>query len=338
MTIPVIAFFNNKGGVGKTSLVYHLGWMFEQLGVTVLAADLDPQANLTAACLDDEKMIELIEGSPAQTVFAFIRPLIQRTGDVQAPALVPLGENERYFLLPGDLRLSEFEQQLSDEWANTRNGDIGALRLTSALWRMLQIGAKQVQAAVILVDMGPNLGAINRTLLISSDHIVVPLAPDLFSLLGLQNLGKTLARWRTDWRDALKRSAEHSDLDFALPEGNMQPIGYIVVQHAERENRPVRAYQHWISQIPGIYRKSVLNAEEVATTELDHDQNRLGLVRHYHNLMAMAQEARKPIFALKPADGAVAGHVKIVKTAYKNFQELALTIADRIGVSIPVAD
>ena len=45
---PIIAFFNNKGGVGKTSLVYHLSWMYADMGLKVLAADLDPQANLTA--------------------------------------------------------------------------------------------------------------------------------------------------------------------------------------------------------------------------------------------------------------------------------------------------
>ena len=41
MSIPVIAFFNNKGGVGKTSLVYHLGWTFADLGRRVLMIDMD---------------------------------------------------------------------------------------------------------------------------------------------------------------------------------------------------------------------------------------------------------------------------------------------------------
>ena len=46
--MTTIAFFNNKGGVGKTSLVYHLALMYAEIGVSVVAADLDPQANLTA--------------------------------------------------------------------------------------------------------------------------------------------------------------------------------------------------------------------------------------------------------------------------------------------------
>ena len=49
--MKTIAFFNTTGGVGRTSLVYHLAWMFAYRGVPVLAADLDPQANLTAMFL-----------------------------------------------------------------------------------------------------------------------------------------------------------------------------------------------------------------------------------------------------------------------------------------------
>ena len=43
--MKTIAFFNNKGGVGKTSLVFHLAWMFSELDYRVVAADFDPQAN-----------------------------------------------------------------------------------------------------------------------------------------------------------------------------------------------------------------------------------------------------------------------------------------------------
>ncbi|WP_419591506.1 ParA family protein, partial [Thiolapillus sp.] len=56
MTTPVLTFFNNKGGVGKTSLIYHLAWTFAGLHKRVVIADLDPQANLTAAFLDEEKI------------------------------------------------------------------------------------------------------------------------------------------------------------------------------------------------------------------------------------------------------------------------------------------
>lgn len=57
--MEVIAFFNNKGGVGKTTLAYHLAWMFAEMGVSVVAADLDPQSNLTSMFLDEERLEQL---------------------------------------------------------------------------------------------------------------------------------------------------------------------------------------------------------------------------------------------------------------------------------------
>lgn len=70
MTVPVVAFFNNKGGVGKTSLVYHLAWMYADLGLRVIAADLDPQANLTSAFLDEGRLEQLWPDGPhTNTIF-----------------------------------------------------------------------------------------------------------------------------------------------------------------------------------------------------------------------------------------------------------------------------
>ena len=54
--MKTVAFFNNKGGVGKTTLVYHLAWMLSQLGKRVLVVDLDPQANLTSMFLAEEEL------------------------------------------------------------------------------------------------------------------------------------------------------------------------------------------------------------------------------------------------------------------------------------------
>ena len=74
--MKTVAFFNNKGGVGKTSLVYHLAWMYHDLGLPVLAADLDPQANLTAMFLDEDKLQSIWPDSEdhAGTVFGAIQP------------------------------------------------------------------------------------------------------------------------------------------------------------------------------------------------------------------------------------------------------------------------
>jgi cellulose biosynthesis protein BcsQ len=84
--MKTVAFFNNKGGVGKTSLVYHLAWMFAEHGVKTLAVDLDPQANLTAMFLNESRLERLWpDGDHPDTVYGAISPILRGTGDIHAP-------------------------------------------------------------------------------------------------------------------------------------------------------------------------------------------------------------------------------------------------------------
>ena len=328
MSVPVIAFFNNKGGVGKTSLVYHIAWMLEDCGHRVLAADLDPQGNLSAGFLEDDSIEMLwddIENST--TVFEAIRPLLKGTGDIQRPVLQVI--TDRLALIPGDLALSSYEDELSQVWPKCLDRDERAFRVTSAFWRVLQKGAESHRAEVIVVDLGPNLGSINRAALIASDSVVVPLGPDLFSLQGLKNLGPTLRTWRGDWLDRLERNP-CGDID--LPAGGMNPIGYVVMQHSVRSARPVKSYDKWIARIPEFYRKYVLDEHDGAIPVVDADDNCVGLLKHYRSLMPMSQECRKPIFSLKPADGALGAHTYAVQDAYRDFDRLAKEIMRRAAV------
>jgi len=319
---PVVTFFNNKGGVGQTSLVYHLAWMYAELGTRVVAVDLDPQANLTAAFLDEDELEALWPATgPGQTVFGSISPLLRGIGDIAATSMREI--DERLALAPGDPSLSRFEDELSSQWPDCLDGKERAFRVISAFRRLIIDGAEQFEADLVLVDVGPNLGAINRAALVAADHVVVPLAPDLFSLQGLRNLGPTLRRWREEWR---ARVPMNPDPDLELPPGGMRPAGYVLQQHGVRLGRAVGAYQRWMDRIPGIYRTDVLGQGGDATA-LDDDPNCLAQLKHYRSLIPMAQDARKPVFALKPADGAFGGHQAAVQASRRDFAELACAIA-----------
>ena len=116
MPAPVLTFFNNKGWVGKTSLVYHLAWMLSEIGERVLACDLDPQANLTATFLDEDQLESLWKGDPQNlTIYQCIRPLTE-VGDLRSPRVHQI--SDMLGLIPGDLALSSFEDSLSNEWPN----------------------------------------------------------------------------------------------------------------------------------------------------------------------------------------------------------------------------
>ena len=119
--MKIISFFNNKGGVGKTSLVYHLAWMFAERGLKVLAADLDPQANLTGIALSEEALENLFACEPRPTVFTAIAPIKRGVGDLSSVAPIKLASKLR--LLLGDLALSEFEDDLSQNWPRCLDRD-----------------------------------------------------------------------------------------------------------------------------------------------------------------------------------------------------------------------
>ena len=331
MSIPVVAFFNNKGGVGKTSMVYHLAWMLADRGLRVLAADLDPQANLTAAFLDDDRLEQILPLDGHElTVFGSLQPLKRGTGDIAEPHVEPI--DERLGLVPGDMALSSFEDTLSEVWPKCVDGDERAFRVTSAFWRLLQRAAAVSEAEVILVDLGPNLGAINRSALIACDFVAIPLGPDLFSLQGLQNLGPTLRRWRQQWQERLTKNPA---ADLMLPPGVIRPIGYLVLRHSVRLARPVKAYERWISRIPGTYREAVLGEPEGEAVSVETDPNCIARLKDYRSLVPLAQEARKPMFYLKPADGALGAHTYAVADAYRDFLAVASEIAKRTGIKAP---
>jgi hypothetical protein len=114
----------------------------------------------------------------------------------------------------------------------------------------------------------------------------------------------------------------------------MAPAGYVVLQHGVRVDRAVGAYDRWIRRAPAEYRESVLGREDKAPSKAEDDPDCLGLVKHFHSLIPMAQEARKPIFKLRSADGAIGAHQQAVTSAYAFFKELTMRVLSRIDVDV----
>lgn len=327
--MKTIAFFNNKGGVGKTTLVYHLAWMYSELGFSVVAADLDPQANLSAVFLGEDRLEQVwSDDAHHDSVLGAVSPILRGLGDIGEPHVEQISTN--LGLVVGDLGLSSFEARLSSAWPDCLGGDEAAFRTESAFHRTILNAALKREADVALIDVGPNLGAINRAAIIAADFVVFPLAPDLFSLQALRNVGPTLDDWSTEWSDRLNRRPPVQDLD--LPSADIRLAGYIVMQHAVREGRPVQAYQRWIRRIPRAYREEALRQTGPEPPSTESDPECLATLKHYRSLMAMAHEVRKPMFHLRAADGALGGHIYAVQDCYTDFERLATTIATKCEI------
>ncbi|MFI9486428.1 ParA family protein [Promicromonospora sp. NPDC052451] len=341
-SVITIALFNNKGGVGKTTLAYHLAHMFSRMGVNVLAADLDPQSNLTSMFLDEAELEELW-GEPsglidqgaapqalissrvvaAQTVADAVRPILEGLGDVEE--ILPTRIDTGLWLLPGNIELSRFEDHLSRAWPSSFAGDPAAIRTTTAFYRVVELAAQHAGADVVVIDVGPNLGAINRAALLGADHVLMPLAADLFSLKGLSNLGPVLRRWRSDWQEVVRPRIPEV---ISAPAGTMAPLGYVIMQPEMRLDRPVKAYARWLERIPWVFSTAVLGVES-HSGDRPHE---IATLRNYRSLMPLSHDARKPMFDLKAADGALGSTQAYVKTCFHEFRSLAEKILAATGI------
>ena len=203
--MKTIAFVNNKGGDG-TILVYHLAWMYAELGLNVVAADLDPQANLSSIFLPEDRLEELWpDGEHPNSVLGAIQPILKGIGDVANPHVESLAEN--ITLIVGDFGLSAFEEKLSDAWPRCHDRDESAFRVLSAFHRLVRQAAQARAADLVLIDMGPNLGEINRAAMIAARHVAIPLAPISSLCKGCETWARLCAvgarNGRTAWNGLL---------------------------------------------------------------------------------------------------------------------------------------
>lgn len=306
-----LAFFSNKSGVGSTTLLFNVAHMMALKGLRVVILDYDPQCEISVMALGEEPLFTSWELSQTTTVAHCVEPVRRGKGDVIQPELIDLSEN--LWLLPGDLALSRFESTLVENWERVHQSDNWrALHVTTALHRLAESAAKRVRADVILIDAGPNLGALNRAVLLATDALVVPVAPDPFGLHGLKTLGPVLRDWREDWRRATERLPEPTQAR------SFEPRGYIVEQYYSRPRRD----GHWVNQLPLAFHRHVLSRTNSLPDFVDDDPYCIATLKYFASLVPLAQLARKPLFDLKQADGIGRGQLQAVARARTEFEEL----------------
>ena len=135
-TMKQIVFFNNKGGVGKTTVINHLGYALEKKGKKVLFVDADPQCNLTAYNLTDPQIDAIWNGKTS--IYNVVEPLVGGIGDINTAIVPHRMPSRNIWLLPGDILLSDFEQFLSERWVEVLAGREAGFRVTSGIYRWIE--------------------------------------------------------------------------------------------------------------------------------------------------------------------------------------------------------
>jgi len=313
-----IGIFNNKGGVGKTTYLYHIGNSLSKNNYTVLLADCDSQCNLTSYCLKDEDIEQAWEEN-GNSIYQAIRLVHEGMGDIKEPVLSKPFDYRELYLIPGDLSLSTYEDELGETWNSARGGAEQAVRKQSAIIRYIDSASKKIGANVVLIDLGPNLGPLNRSILGGCDYFITPVSPDLFSIKGTENLGKKLIAWKKEW-DLIISSSKVSNVSdkFKIPNGNMKFLGYVVQRHNLRNDGEfgmTKGWERFGSVLEQSIIKNIVDLLKQDNRVVEIDNYNLGSIPNLHSLIPYSLDARKPVFDCTHKDGLRGSHInKAIKS------------------------
>jgi len=318
----VISIFNNKGGVGKTTYMFHVAHMLRRENLTVLMIDCDSQCNLTAYGMRDADIVRAWRDD-GNSIFQMIEPVYRTIGDIRNRA--PTKLRDRLYIIPGDLRLSDFEDRLGDTWNSAKGGSEPDLRAQSAIHRSILGAVEKTGAETVLIDLGPNLGALNRAVLASSDYFVTPVAPDLFSIQGTQNLGNKLVTWRAEWDQC--NDAWHKKGSLQIPLGRPVFLGYVVQMHNLRTQSRERMTEGWAlygEKLEPAINQNIVQKLKPLGQVIDWEDGgfKLGQIPNLHSLIPYSLQARKPVFDCTSSDGLRGAHIAKAANSAQHFQEV----------------
>lgn len=325
-----IALFNHKGGVGKTTLTVNLADAFNDMGKTVLLVDADPQCNLTSFFIDEDALEKLLGDSDnedsADTLWSAIKPVVIGRGGVKHLPHWSVDKSNIH-LIPGDVLLSDYEEALPAAWTDSFARRTRGYDVTTAISQVVNQVAEAVDADIVMYDVGPNVGALNRAILIDCDYFITPVAADLFSLRALSTVGRSVGKWVTDWATIRGMASEESLAQ--LPRGLPHYLGYITSAYkVGRGSKASDAHTGWEKDIgPRVRYRVVDTLRRINPALATAGSNKLGGIRHYHSL---APEAQRHGVAIGKLRGLVnSGQNEHVDEAHEEFALLAQEIATR---------
>jgi cellulose biosynthesis protein BcsQ len=330
-----LTLFNHKGGVGKTTLTVNLADALAREGMTVLLIDTDPQCNLSAFYLPEDDLDQLLgesgdgadENSGDGTIWSAMKPVVEGTGDIQDVELIEVATNT--WLAVGDVLLSRYEEELPAAWTESFARKVRGYNVMSALSRFAQKQASKIDADIIIYDVGPNVGALNRTVLLSSDFFATPVHTDLYSLRALATVGQSMSRWIRDWKMVRHLAGEAGQ---ELPEGLPRYLGYVSTAFKVYGSTRAKAHEYWERKLPGRVRTRLVDRfAEVDPLLISRINGKLKVadVKHFASLPARAQEHG---VALRRLGEFVKGHDEQIEDAEKQFRLMAAELLKRMGI------
>ncbi|TMO80053.1 helicase DnaB [Pseudoalteromonas sp. S3776] len=325
-----IVFFNNKGGVGKTTLACNIvSFLNTNKNKRVLLIDADPQCNATQAILSDDlcESIYLEQSTNVDTLYTSLKPFEDGEASIETNITPMLGTKNRFGtdLIPGHPKMSVIEDNLSDAWSELRGRQTRGYRMTN--WCHQLMKSFEDQYDYIVFDVGPSLGALNRSVILACDFVVTPFGCDIFSLLGIQNIAGWISTWKSQYDSSINEavSQDPTVIDrYQIIHDTSKKYrfaGYSVQQYVTRKfkegPRPVKSYDKIMKEIP----ETVSSAMEFLYPNNFKPANaELGHIPYLYSLIPMAQSSKSPIHKLERGDG-VTGSQYAQVTAYSELMD-----------------
>ncbi len=326
-----LVFFNNKGGVGKTTLAYNLGVKFAEMGYKTVLVDLDPQCNLSRLSLGSIFEDNLFSDSQ-KSIYSVLSGIVRGGADIDTSVqFEKVGPTDHLFILPGSLKLSEYENSLISSYGEAAQGTERGFFVTSAIDRFLTEKGLSEEIDLFIIDTSPNLNLLNRVIFLGTDYFVTPLMPDAFSVQGIQNLGTTFEQWKDNWKKTARVLAKDKGISHTkVLDGEGLFIGYIINSYNQYSKKPIKNNEEWIAKIPGFIKK-YLSEKHCRNGLVEKSwKEKLALIKDYGQLSPLSQIKNKAIFNLDPKidDFDVAGTKESLEQSKEEFSILANNVLE----------
>jgi cellulose biosynthesis protein BcsQ len=338
-----IALFNHKGGVGKTTTAFNLGWMLASKGKKVILVDSDPQCNLTGMALgeeteDEEARIQEIYNTTSNIKTGLAPAFESQPRAIEAVDCIPVQGRDGLFLLPGHVGFAEYEVTLGI--AQELSGSIQALKnLPGAINDLLEKTASRFNADYILIDMSPSLGSINQNLLMISDFFLVPTNADFFSVMAIDSLARVLPRWY-NWAKTASSLPILKEASYPFPEINLRFLGSIVQNYRIIRGKETAVAQIWIDKIdkiifeklmPILKQSNMLLPNKVYEEQNMQDSFSIAKIPNFNSLIYLSQKYRTPVYELTSRQLERKGLVlENSQSKQEEFRETFSSLADKI--------
>ena len=295
-----LVFTNNKGGVGKTTLAYNVAVKFSEMGYKTVLVDLDPQCNLSRLSLGSFE--ETLFSNTQKTIYTVLEGIIKGGADIDKTVnFEKIGTNDNLFILPGSIKLSQYENSLISSYGEAAQGIERGFFITSAIDRFLTEKGLNEEIDLFVIDTSPNLNLLNRIIFLGSDYFITPLMPDAFSVQGIENLGNTFEEWKNGWKKTARVLAKDKEIAHnKVLDGDGLFLGYIINSYNQYSKKPIKSNIEWIAKIPQ-YIKKYLSEKHCRNGLVEKSwQSELALIKDFGQLSPLAQIKNKAIFNLDP--------------------------------------